>query len=98
MAEENDTIGREVYPLPILIYGRPTCEDTAMVRERLKELEVSYVEIDVDEDDSAARYVERINHGQRTTPTLVFGKESFIVVEPSRAELNQALRRAGYEV
>lgn len=98
MEGNHDTVGKEVFPMPVLIYGRSTCEDTAFVRERLAELQVSFVEIDIDIDSEAAAYVERVNHGERITPTIVFGEESFIVVEPDHAELNQALRRAGYEV
>ncbi len=98
MSDTNDTIGREVYPLPILIYGRPNCDDTAPIREKLKEMNIPFVEIDVDSDADAARYVETINHGKRVTPTIVFGDEAFIIVEPVMGELIQALRRARYAV
>lgn len=92
-----ERVTNEVFPLPVLIYGRPTCEDTALVRWRLNRLQVPFVEIDVDKDPDAARYVERVNHGNRTTPTIVFGDEDFIIVEPTLEELNHSLRRAGYE-
>lgn len=98
MAEEIEIIGNEVYPLPVLIYSRPTCDHTAQVRDRLKEFQIPFVEINIEEDDAAARYVEHINHGERTTPTIVFGDEEFIVVEPTSNELLQAMRRAGYQV
>lgn len=97
MVDELEIIGNEVHPLPILVYGRPGCAGTALVRGRLERLRVPFVEVDVEQDEAAARYVEHINHGQLTTPTLVFGDENFIVVEPEMNELNQALRRAGYE-
>ena len=85
-------------PLPIVMYARPTCEDSELARRRLRELGIPFVEINVDEDEAAARYVERVNRGFRSTPTIVFGEEAFIVVEPSLEELDAALRRAGYEV
>jgi len=94
----NDTISKDGYPLPILIYGRPTCEDTAAVRERLDELGVSFVEIDVDSDMDAAEFVEKVSRGNRTTPTIVFGNHEFLLVEPISDELDNALRRAGYKV
>jgi glutaredoxin len=93
-----EIVGKDVYPLPVLIYGRSDCEDTQEVRDRLKEFQISFVEIDIDEDESGRRYVERVNHGERITPTLVFGNQDFIIVEPTRLELDQALRRAGYAV
>lgn len=86
------------HPLPILIYGRPTCEDTAAVREDLAKWGISYREIDVDADDAAGRFVESLNKGFRSTPTMIFGDHEFHVVEPTRGELKDALRRAGYEV
>lgn len=85
-------------PLPIVMYATPTCEDSELARNRLRELDAPFTEINVDEDEAAARYVERINNGFRSTPTIVFGDETFIVVEPTAAELDEALRRAGYRV
>ena len=85
-------------PLPIVMYARPTCEDSELARDRLNELGISFMEINVDTDEEAARYVERVNNGFRSTPTIVFGDEALIVVEPTVEELDEALRRAGYEV
>ncbi len=56
------------------------------------------MEVNIAADEGAARYVERVNGGFRSTPTLVFGDEAFIVVEPTLEELDAALRRAGYPV
>ena len=85
-------------PLPIIMYASPTCEDSDLARARLRALQIPFREINVDEDERAARYVERINNGFRSTPTIVFGDEVFIVVEPTVEELDAALRRAGYPV
>jgi protein-disulfide isomerase len=41
--------------------------------------------------------VERLNRGFRSTPTIVFGDEAFYIVEPTVEQLDEALRRAGYE-
>ena len=83
---------------PILIYGRPDCEDTEPVRERLNQLGIPFSEINVDEDEEAARFVEGVNGGYCSTPTILFGDGALIVVEPTSAELDDALRQAGYEV
>lgn len=85
-------------PLELLIYGRPTCEDTAAVRERLAELDIGYREINVDEDEEAARFVESLNRGFCSTPTMIFGDHEFHVIEPTPDELDRALARAGYEL
>lgn len=85
-------------PLSIVMYASPTCEDSELARNRLRKLGIPFTEINVDTDEEAARYVERVNNGFRSTPTIVFGDEAFIVVEPTVKELDDALRRAGYPV
>lgn len=85
-------------PYPIVMYACPTCEDSDLVRARLQELKIPFEEIDIDADDEAAQYVKKVNHGFRSTPTLVFGAEEFIVVEPTLEELDLALGRAGYGI
>ena len=89
---------KQAFPLPVRVFGRPDSTETLHTRERLRELQIPFTETNVETDDSAARFVERINHGARTTPTIVFGDQDFIIVEPTDLELIRALRRAGYEV
>ena len=96
MTDDMDIVSNEVRPLPVLLYGRSWCEDTAATRQRLIELDIPFVEVDIEKDEQAAQYVEFVNHGVIHTPTLVFGDQEFIIVEPTRDELLQALRRAGY--
>jgi glutaredoxin len=55
-------------PLPIQMYARPDCEDSELARERLRALGIPFIEINIDEDEEAARYVERLNRGFRSTP------------------------------
>ena len=93
-----EIVGNDVYPLTVLIYGQPEQDEMAGLRQHLEDLRISFVEVNIEEDERAARYVERINHGERLTPTIVFGDEDFIIVQPDRTELNKALRRAGYDV
>lgn len=85
-------------PLPIRMYASPECEDSELARNRLRELGIPFLEINIEEDEEAARYVERLNCGFRSMPTIVFGEESFFVVEPTVEQLDEALRRAGYPI
>jgi len=80
------------------MYARPDCEDSELARNRLRELGIPFIEINIDEDETAAQYVERLNRGFRSTPTIVFGDEAFYIVEPTVEQLDEALRRAGYPV
>jgi len=93
-----EVVNDEVKPLPVVIYGRPDSTDTRVVCERLQAFEIPFVEVNIDEDDTARRFVERVNHGEQRIPTIVFGKDALIIVEPSFRELDQALIRAGYEI
>lgn len=83
-------------PLPLVVHGRPTCEDTAVVRDRLRVLGVPFAETDVDGDSSAAVVVDAVTRGPRSTPTLVFGDGALLAVEPTVEELDELLRRAGH--
>lgn len=84
--------------LPITIHGRSDCEDTALVRERLKALGLPFRETDVDAEGEAAAVAERHNAGRRTSPTIVFGQEALVISEPGIQTLDAALKRAGYGV
>lgn len=95
---EQEHVNKPKEPLPVLVYGRPDCEDTALLRFWLQENRVSFVEIDVDQDQQAAEYVRSVNNGELVTPTVVFGERAFLLVRPDRKTLDDALRRAGYRL
>lgn len=82
----------------LVLYGRPTCEDTAITRDRLRVVGAPFREIDVDQDPAAAAFVESVNRGNRVTPTLVLGSTPEVLAEPGVAALDEALRRAGLTV
>jgi mycoredoxin len=77
----------------VTMYGAADCEDTAHVRERLRQLGVAFQEVDIDRDAVAAQFVTFVNGGQRSTPTLLIGTGHIrtIATEPSDAELEAAL-------
>lgn len=83
---------------PLLIYGRTTCEDTAVTRSRLRALGVPYREMDIDVDPAARDQLLEVGGGRLSTPTLVFGNGTPIAVEPSLRELDGLLSAAGYAV
>lgn len=87
-------------PLPLILYGATDCDDTERTRHRLHSLGIPFQEVNIDQDDKAEAFVMFINHGYRSTPTLVFGKGKFKIVatEPTDQELDQTLIRAGYSI
>jgi thioredoxin reductase (NADPH) len=70
----------------IIVYGTYWCRDCKRAKKFFGEQRVMYQSIDIERDDAAREYVERINHGKRIVPTIVFPDGS-ILVEPSNAEL-----------
>jgi hypothetical protein len=96
--DTNDIVGNEVSPLPVMLYGRPNSINTVMVRTRLAHYDIPFVELDVENDRSAARMVEKINQGELKTPVVVFGDDEFHIVEPNQEELDHGLRKAGYSL
>ncbi len=83
-------------PRSISMYGRETCEDTILARDRLRRYGVAVTAFDVEADHEAARRVEAWNGGNRVTPT--FDIEGRIVAEPSLDRLDDLLRDAGYDI
>lgn len=87
-------------PARIHMYATPWCGDTRLARRVLDELQIDYVFIDFRNDSAAARYVEQVNNGFRSSPTIVF-PDGDILVEPSEQELRakvQQLQAAGFNL
>jgi len=82
--------------LPIVMYGSYTCEDTALVRDRLKVLRVPFTERTKEDDENVVALLGKYNAGQLRTPTLVFGDERNVIAEPTLEQLENLLLQAGY--
>lgn len=74
----------------ILLYGTSWCGDTRRARRVLDENHIQYRWIDIDLDPEARRYVEEVNHGNRSVPTILFPDGSTLV-EPSTDQLSRKL-------
>lgn len=74
----------------IVLYGTSWCGDTRRARSFLDQHHISYKYIDIDRDPSAAKYVESVNRGYRSVPTILFPDGSMLV-EPSTTQLSQKL-------
>ena len=70
----------------IKMYATHWCGDCRMARRWFDAHGVPYEFINIEDDDRAAEYVVRVNHGARSVPTIVFPDGS-ILVEPSPREL-----------
>jgi glutaredoxin-like protein len=75
----------------ITFYGTAWCPDCTRARALLDKQHIAYVNVDIDDNAEARAIVEKLNHGNRSVPTIVFPDGS-ILVEPSNAQLTQKLR------
>ncbi len=72
--------------MSITVYGAPWCPDCRRAKMFLGEQRVHYTWVDVEQDSDGLALVERVNHGKRIIPTIVFDDGSMLA-EPSNAEL-----------
>ena len=70
----------------IKMYATTWCGDCRMARRWFEAHNIPYEWINIEEDEEAAAYVLRVNHGYRSVPTIVFPDGS-VLVEPSPREL-----------
>ena len=75
----------------IKVYGTSWCPDTARVRQCLNRLGIPFGWCDIEHDQQGCDFVEKVNRGKRTVPTIVFPDGS-ILVEPSNFELESKLK------
>jgi glutaredoxin len=81
---------------PIIMYARERfCPDVTRARLRLEELGYEWTEYDIESDEARKAEMVAIS-GRPNVPTLLIGKS--ILVEPSVAEIDEALTGAGYDV
>jgi thioredoxin reductase (NADPH) len=77
-------------PEMIVVYSTPWCPDCKSAKQFFGEQRIPYENVDIEQDAEAMVYVEQINHGMRSIPTIVFPDGS-IMVEPSTAQLAEKL-------
>lgn len=73
-------------PAQIRMYATPYCGDTRLARRVLDDMGIVYDFVDFRNDPAAARLVEEINNGFRSSPTIIF-PDGTVLVEPSEREL-----------
>ena len=74
----------------ITVYGAPWCPDCKRSKKFLVEHRVPFRWVDVDEDAEGLRFIEELQKGGRTIPTIVF-PEGDHLLEPSDGDLARRL-------
>lgn len=77
-------------PEIITLYGTGWCPDCKRSKQFFGEQRVPYAYVDVDADLEAMAFVEKVNNGMRSIPTIIFPDGS-VLVEPSNAQLAEKL-------
>jgi thioredoxin reductase (NADPH) len=77
-------------PEIITLYGTGWCPDCKRSKQFFGEQRVQYEYVDIDQDAEALAFVEQVNHGLRSIPTIIF-PDGAILVEPSNAQLAEKL-------
>jgi len=75
----------------IIIYGTLWCGDCKRARRIFNENKISYEWVNIDEDKEAEEFVIKVNHGNRSVPTILFTDGS-ILVEPSNQVLKEKIQ------
>jgi thioredoxin reductase (NADPH) len=74
----------------IKVYGAPWCPDCKRAKKFLAEHRQPYDWIDIDDDAEGRRFVEELQNGGRTIPTVIFPDGSHLL-EPSDEDLARKL-------
>ncbi|NOK60325.1 MAG: mycoredoxin [Chloroflexi bacterium AL-W] len=74
----------------VTIYGTAWCSDCKRAVRVLDQHNLDYNYINIEQDEAARQYVEEVNNGNQSVPTIVFFDGS-IMVEPSSAKLTEKL-------
>lgn len=59
-------------PSKIVLYGVDWCSDCRRARRIFSEKNISYLDINIDNDPQAAEFVMQQNRGLKSVPTIIF--------------------------
>ncbi len=76
------------------MYSTTWCGDCKRSKSFLNSHGVLYTEINIEEDEKAMAYVQKINDGMNSVPTIVFSDGS-ILTEPTNEDLEKKVKELG---
>lgn len=77
----------------LTIYSTVWCGYCTRLKRQLDREGVSYVDVDIEHDAEAAEFVETVNGGNRTVPTVVLA-DGTALTNPTLPQLTDRLRRS----
>ena len=76
--------------MPLTMYTTTWCGFCKNLKRQLGKAGVEVTEVDIERDPKAADFVERVNGGNQTVPTLLFADGS-TMTNPSAAQVQKRL-------
>jgi mycoredoxin len=80
----------EEAPVPLTMYTTTWCGFCKNLKRQLGKVGVEITEVDIEHDPEAAKFVESVNGGNQTVPTLLFADGSTLC-NPSAAQVQKKL-------
>ena len=79
--------------MAVTMYSTPWCGYCQRLKAQMTREGIEYVEVDIESDPEAAAYVESVNGGNQTVPTLLFPDGS-AATNPSLDQVKERLEAA----
>ncbi|MFD1507485.1 mycoredoxin [Georgenia yuyongxinii] len=77
----------------ITMYSTTWCGYCRRLKTQLDSEGIAYTEVNIEEDETSAKFVESVNDGNQTVPTVVFPDGS-AATNPSLSEVRKRLATA----
>jgi mycoredoxin len=74
----------------LTMYSTPWCGYCRRLKTQLQREGIGFLEVDIEQDLTAAEYVMSVNGGNQTVPTVVF-PDGAAITNPSLAQVKQRL-------
>ena len=74
----------------LTVYSTTWCGYCIRLKKMLAREGIQYVEVNIEEDETAALLVEGVNDGNRTVPTVIF-EDGTALTNPSIDQVKQTL-------
>lgn len=78
----------------ITMYVTKNCADCVRSKQWFNTHNISYQEIDIERHEDATTFVEQVNNGKQSIPTIVFPDRSMLA-EPTNEELEEKIKELG---
>ena len=80
--------------MAVTMYSTPWCGYCQRLKAQMTREGIEFTEVDIEQDPEAAAFVESVNGGNQTVPTLVFAEGS-AATNPSLKQVQEKVSATG---